>query len=85
MLVFPRQRLDYDYSLLTPADHRGLCLQAAEAVAARAVQAGAASLTALLPAELAAQLPAELRRCAGADAYAACLPASAPGACARLC
>ena len=37
-------------------------MQAAEAVAARAVQAGAASLTALLPAELAAQLPAELRR-----------------------
>lgn len=60
-------------------------LQAAEAVAARAVQAGAASLTALLPAELAAQLPAELRRRAWVIAHTVCLPSSAPGACARLC
>ena len=47
-------------------------------MAARAVQAGAASLTALLPAELAAQLPAELRRRAGLSAHAACLPSAAP-------
>lgn len=51
-------------------------------MAARAVQAGAASLTALLPAELAAQLPAELRRRAWVIAHSVRIPVSATG---RLC
>ncbi len=42
-------------------------VQAAEAIAARAVEAGAASLAAMLPAELAAQLPPELHRSAAPE------------------